>query len=584
MNRVINKFNICLLVGTITILASFPACHKYPDPAQIFETEGGDTSYNRTRKILIIGIDGFSGVDLQNAKPPFLTDSVLLHSKYTYSLFSEQENNDVSAWKSFLSGTDYDTHQTTDSSFFAPMDADDPDDGVANPTSIFGYMMTYKPTLKSVFISSWQSLLQVEGAAADHSILTNNDEQVKDSAISYLSNTTSDMSVVEFNSVAVAGEHGGFSMNNADFTKAISNVDSYIKSMFAAIKARKSYSTENWLIQIVSNKGPDGANPNNGFLLAYNDGLIKEQVHSNGDMVLGLPTTSASAAAPSATTADYDITATNEMTISFKLYVSAYGTLNPGIILKTTSSANSNQGWWFCHNGANGSIRFVLHGTGSVHGSTNNTITSTTGYQGTGEWHSYTGKVYFSGGKRYMQLYIDGQPSASAPIEVTGLNCASVTPLRIGQAGSYYSGTTNQSITDVRIYNVAIPDDVIAANACKAYLDSANDPYYSNLIADWPASAGLGNKVFNQASGESDNYLSLSKTAWNAIPLTGNNICYNSPNPYDPNLIYSIIPQNADVSANALFWLKFDPTQFSSWGIDGGYWISNFDNQYGSTH
>lgn len=584
MNRIINKFNIYLFAASIAIVASFPACHKYPDPAQIFETEGGDTSFNRTRKILIIGIDGFSGIDLQNAKPPFLTDSVLLHSKYAYSMFSEQENDDVSAWKSFLSGTSYDIHQTSDSTFYAPLDASDPDNGVANPTSIFGYMMTYKPTLKSFFASSWQSLLQVEGAAADRSILTNSDEQVKDSAISNLSATTSDMSVIEFNSIAAAGQNGGFTLNNANFAKAISNVDGYIKSIFAAIKARKSYSTENWLIQIVSNKGPNGANPNSGFMLAYNDGLIKEQVHSNGDMVLGLPTTSAEATAPSATTADYDVTATNEITISFKLYVSAYGTLNPGIILKTASSANSNQGWWFCHNGANGSIRFVLHGSGSVHGSTNNTITSTTGYQATGEWHSYTGKVYFNGGKRYMQLYIDGQPSTSSPIEVTGLDCTTATPFRIGQTGSYYGGTTNQSITDVRIYNVAIPDDVIAANACKAYLDSTNDPYYSNLIANWQANAGLGSKIFNQAPGQSDNYLSLSKTTWNAIPLTGNTICYNSPNPYDPNLIYSIIPQNSDIAANALFWLKFDPTQFSTWGLSGNYWISNFDNQYGASH
>lgn len=584
MNLIINKLNIILIVGIALVLTGIPACHKYPDPALIFETEDGDTSYNKTRKIIIIGIDGFSGVDLQNAKPPFLTDSVLLHSKYTYSLFNEQENDDVSAWKSFLSGTDYDTHQTVDSTFYAALDNDDPDDGVANPTSIFGYLMTYKPTLKSLFVTSWQSLLQVEGAAADNSILVGNDEQVKDTAIKYLSNTTSDMNVIEFNSIATAGKNGGFNTSNANFTNAINNVDGYIKSIFAAIKARPTYSKENWLIQIASNRGPNGANPNNGFLLAYNDGLIKEQVHPNGDMVLGLPTTSASAMAPSATTADYDITATSEMTISFKLYVSAYGTLNPGIILKTASSANSNQGWWFCHNGANGSIRFVLHGTGSVHGSTNNTITSTTGYQGTGQWHSYTGKVYFNGTKRYMQLYIDGQPSTTSPIEVTGLNCVTTTPLNIGQSGSYYGGTTNQSITDVRIYNVAIPDDVIAANACKAYLDPTNDSYYSNLIAYWPANAGLGDKIFNLAPGESDNYLSLSKTTWNAAPLTGNNICYNSPNPYDPNLIYSIIPQNADVAANTLFWLKFDPTQFSTWGLSGNYWISNFDNQYGSSH
>ncbi|MGF7232965.1 LamG-like jellyroll fold domain-containing protein [Arachidicoccus sp.] len=565
---------IWLLIIAVMVTQS---CKKFADPAPIFENYGNDSTGAKTRKVLIIGIDGFSGADLEAVKPTFL-NSLLEHSKYTFSLLKEGVNNDVSGWKSVATGTSYATHLTSDSSFSPIGDQNDPDGALPDPNNIFYYLIRYKPLDKSLLITPWGNLANLLLRGANKTVVALDDKEVRDSAASLLTNTNPDLSILDFNEIAVAGKQYGFGVNNAQYKAAIQNVDGYIQDVMKAIKARKTYNKESWLIMIASNKGPDGLNPNQGFLMAYNDNLTKEEVLPNGDYTPMYSTASASSSTPTASAADYDIQPTTEMTISFKLLVQQYGSLNPGIILKTASSANSNQGWWFCHNGSNGSIRFVVRGTGGTHSGTNNTITSTAGYQELNVWHSYTGKIYIAGGKRYMQLYIDGAPSDNAPIDITNLNCTTTSPLRVGIPGSYNSGTTKETVTDLRIYNVALPDDVIAQNACKMYLDEDRDAYYSHLIGYWPSNEFTGTKLYNRAPGYSNDLMTMSAVPWGVNPLAGNYLCYTSPYPYDPSKTYSILAQSADVAVNALYWLRLDIK--ADWDMDGINWINNFEIEY----
>ncbi|WP_447641670.1 MULTISPECIES: M60 family metallopeptidase [Chitinophagaceae] len=218
-------------------------------------------------------------------------------------------------------------------------------------------------------------------------------------------------------------------------------------------------------------------------------------------------------------TAAYNIAATTEMTIQFKMKITALAnnTYNPGILKKTASSANSNQGWWFVHNNNTGAVRFVLKGASG----SNYTLVSNVA--NIGEWHTYTGKVYYaSDGKRYMKLYMDGFSKGDS-LTVTGLDCSTSTAMDIGQRGSYVSGTTSEMITDIQIFNSALPDAVIAQYACVPGITSSH-PNYSSLTGYWPCAEGSGSTLSDKSS-SGNNFTFTGSPTWSAFSDASNNVC-----------------------------------------------------------
>lgn len=575
------KRNICFLI----VLSIAVACNK-PMPNLLQNGSGSSDSTNvnvSNSRVLYLVLDGARGQAVKDIASPNIT-TLARRAVYTYFSHNNESGVLATSWSDMLTGVDSTRHNVTTADFA--------NNNFTQYPSLFTRLKELYPAWRTVAYSRNQSLSDNLLSDATINGVSQSDADITNKIINDIQTQDSKLIFGEYSGIDSAGKVDGYQSTTPSYKNAILNIDSSIGQIMNAITSRSNYSKENWMVVIASSQGgelpytgndtTDYNNPvGNGFLIFYNNNYVYNYYSQPSKPAYTGSTpeqTGTSTYAQIKDTNAYNITANNEMTISFKLKVVSYGSLNPGIIKKTASSANSNQGWWFCHNGANGSIRFVLRGTGSVHGGTNNTITSVAGYQGTNEWHSYSGKVYMSGGKRYMQLYIDGLPSTSAPIEVTGLDCTTATAFDIGQRGSYVSGTTTEMVTDVKIFNTALPDDVIAQNACKIDIDS-NDAYYSHLIGYWPCTDGSGGVLTDYSSSGNDlqfykvsgSTITTITPSWYSFNDISNNIC-----PTVGYSFYSQNPRSIDIPFEIYSWLGI--TIPFDWNLMGKYWSATNKN------
>lgn len=118
-------------------------------------------------------------------------------------------------------------------------------------------------------------------------------------------------------------------------------------------------------------------------------------------------------------------------------------------------------------------------------------------------------------------------------------------------------------ITDVKIFDTALPDDVIAQNACKIGIDSTN-AYYSHLIGYWPCTDGSGSTLADYSPSGNDLIFNKAST-WYSFDDISNNVC--------PDVSYSFYNQNPrgiDIPFEIYNWLGI--TVPFDWSLMGKYW------------
>jgi hypothetical protein len=126
-------------------------------------------------------------------------------------------------------------------------------------------------------------------------------------------------------------------------------------------------------------------------------------------------------------------------------------------------------------------------------------------------------------------------------------------------------------VTDVEIYDVALPDDVIAERACRPEVKST-DPYYDHLIGYWPCTDGNGEELKDLSpSGNDMTFINKPSSSWNGFNDASNNICP------DVSADYLVAtPKGLDIPYQIYLWLgvKIQP----SWKLDGRYWPTGYNN------
>src|SRR5690606_134937 len=95
---------------------------------------------------------------------------------------------------------------TRNSSFTPTADPNDPEDAIENPNYNFLYQFRYRPLARSLLITPWGSLANLLLKGANTTIIAQADQRVRESAVSQLSATNAALSIVHFNSVAIAGQ------------------------------------------------------------------------------------------------------------------------------------------------------------------------------------------------------------------------------------------------------------------------------------------------------------------------------------------------------------------------------------------
>ena len=564
----IKNLRACNLYLYIILVTAFLAsCKKFEDPALFFEEEP-ELVAQKARKVLIISIDGLSGLELKKDVPENI-GKLLAHAKYTYEGMADANTGDASTWATLLSGISSNNHGIHGNSFEEELDEDDPHGDNSSGESI-GFITFFQRVLeqgknfKSFSATSVQILDENIMSYADFRILKNNDVEVKDAAINTLESENISFGVVNFRGVNDAGLTGGFNLDNPAYKKAIDQVDDYIGEIKTALESREEFEKEDWMIVVTANHGGRGNAYGGGSLeerkvpiIFYNTNFVGQEYEIPDFTNSFKARNGINGTIPAADADRYNIGTSGEFTIQLKLLMHQFGTLNGAIISKQNNTGNPDDGWSFIHNGGLG-WRLKVKGTHVVAGTPTFEV---------GKWYTLTARIYMDGATRKAQVFTDGALISDGTVgTVQGTSTAN---FNVGYSASYVGGTLIQSVKDVVIYDTALPVEYIQNNYCKSPVDNT---YASNMIGNWSMSDGTGNKLKNDVVGAPD--FTLNGTyAWEFMQsdfckmLTGTVENENE-----------MMVSSTDVLPQIAYWLGITP--HDSWGLEGKLFLNQYEMEF----
>lgn len=204
---------------------------------------------SQTRKVLLIGIDGVRVDALQQANTPYI-DALLNNATYTYDSWHTGITWSGPSWSTILTGVNWNKHGVTDNSFtgkqfntYAPL-----------PT----LAKQIKPNLNSTIVAEWDPLIDdINNAVWDRTVKVADGSNwpTADSAVAELQNPDIDLLFTYFDKVDLTGHTTTFSASNPLYISAIQDVDSAIGRVLNALYARPTYSSEDWLILVITDHG-----------------------------------------------------------------------------------------------------------------------------------------------------------------------------------------------------------------------------------------------------------------------------------------------------------------------------------------
>ncbi|MBB6237510.1 hypothetical protein HDC90_002132 [Pedobacter sp. AK013] len=563
-------FSYPLAVLLIVALVAVFSCNKeLADKKDFSNNTGGEVADAQKQKVLYIIVDGARGESIFKSPTPVLS-RMIKNGMFTINSVSDENGLNATSWADMLTGYDKTKHKVVSEDFANNKLADYP---------MFFKRVKDNTTLRTAAFGISQSLSSKLISNADVNSTFATDEAVKTAALTELANNDAAVILTEFQGVDKAGAQYGYDASIPQYAAAISTIDTYIGELNNAIKARASYSKENWLIVIASNKG--GAYPVipalmdqtlyskpllNSFVILYNPNF-KSTIYNKPTNLNSLPyygtygklNGDTLASTDAAKSNIYNFGTTGEYTVELKLKVQALGTLNAPIFFKTSSPANSTTGWWIIHNGSNGTWRLGGLASAAIATPTSKAMELNT-------WYNIGFKVYFVGTVRYVQLYQDGDPVGPATV-ITGRNANNSEPLIAGYR-SGYGNSAAQFITDIRIFNVAVPDATIKDFACQVELDNRH-PYYNNLIGYWPSINGAGTLVKDYSKSKND-FVFQKSPQWTSFEDYDSKFCIK-PTP----ALYEKVPRGIDLPRFILGWLNINATGFN---LDGKVWTPIYNN------
>jgi hypothetical protein len=549
----INYKNKVVFSALIVIVAGFMSCKKYENPAPVFE-EFKPTSTTQ-RKVLIISIDGLTGSELKTIAPTNI-ETLRKTSKYTYEVLRGQVANDVASWATMITGVSYSKHLIKETTF-QPTPKENSHEAPAVFRNGFDYLLQYK-SVKTAMVTSWPELRNYV-KVVDFAPVVNTDVAVKDSAVNILTNSVPLGAImVNFRDVEVAGGNGGFLASNSVYKNAVIKADEYVGNLVAALKARKNYENEDWLVIVTTNHGGSNTDPKAGFLIASNKNLKEQEVKKSGFNTINFKTNAVIAAVPNdnglysmGTDKDFSV----QMQTKFNK-ASSY----PQFLGKSTANYT---GWFWMQEGSQWNLEFG----GTNNGGGGKQQLGIAAGLTDGSWHTLTMTVkYVNATTRTASAYVDGvfkssyNVSASKNINTTEL-------LKVGAVG----GDVDFYAANLSIFNVALDAAVVTANV--ALKDITKHPNYANLIGFWPIDEGGEGVISNKAPTGYDMYLS-GPFSWASF---GTNVPAGTL--ADPNAAgKSIILTPAAVSATMLYWMNVKI--LPEFGMDGNPFLNQFEIEF----
>ncbi|MDF2188080.1 DUF4983 domain-containing protein [Paraflavitalea sp. CAU 1676] len=584
-------------VGLLAILgatSTLIACNKTFENT-LEQDYGADGGAGKKQKTLVIIVDGAVGLEVQKTRAPYLT--VLADNAiYSWNGLTDTRKDAVTnalGWTTLLTGVTSNKHKVTGEDFAG-------NDLQQYPT-LFARIKQQKPTARTVAIGASAAFIQNLAADATEKKTLATDAAVKDAAVTELTTGNADLVVAQFHEVDAAGVAGAYVAEDAGYKAAILQTDEHVKTIVETLARRATYTLENWMIIVTSNKGSIlASNPAAADKLAYDDSRRNtfficyapnlKVSYKPGSLPFSGTTPAYQGSSAAATKAQgsnignlLDIGASGSYTIECKVKMPTGNFNYPAFLGKRASFTSGVVGWVLFLEGNYWQINFGQTSLGNrqIRGAT---ISD-------GKWHTLTVTIrQVDATTRRVETFTDGVyydggiSDANRNINSYG-NLNSPAPFQIGQFGTdNTTSLTNYNVTDVKMYDTAFGRDYIQANNCRTSIP-ADDPYYKNLISYWSGReiatlggkkvlAGTSGKYKNGENGFTNDKLALTLSGnygTSSFVEVVNNIC---PTP-DANS-YKVVPNSVDLVAQTLAWLGIN--QEAGWNLDGSTWLTSFMN------
>jgi predicted AlkP superfamily pyrophosphatase or phosphodiesterase len=224
------------------------------------------------KKILYIGIDGTRFDAIEKAETPNL-DALMkdgIHSPTCLVLGDRYRKNDTisgPSWSSILTGVWADKHGVHDNSFTGMSYKEFP--------HFFARLKEIRPDAKTASFVTWEPIHSKITSAADvsmnyeqkdHGVLDYDryDNEATAAAVTQLTESNPDALFLYIGQVDVAGHAHGFHPTVPQYIEAIERADKLVGRAVAAVKARKTFGDEDWLVIVTSDHGGKGTGHGGG--------------------------------------------------------------------------------------------------------------------------------------------------------------------------------------------------------------------------------------------------------------------------------------------------------------------------------
>lgn len=571
--------NLAILWGAFLALGLLSQCKG--DFAKVIPDGEDDDEINvvyGAPKVLLLVVDGARGQSVRDANIPNMS-ALLPNAIHTWSGLSEENAQDILVnWTDLFTGVNYRKHGVVGDDFStAKLDL--------YPTFLTR-IKNFDEDANMDMISPNPSYLDNYGDNAE-TVLASHDEDVKNKVIASLAKEDITLIAAHFEEVGKAGQASGYDLSFAPYASAIHNFDSQVGAIMEALEQRPQIREENWLVIITSSQGgafaippaeddntvfsnpalntftimyspvysskfigkPYIGNKLSGEFLRFNDGKYAELQTSDNDL--------------------FDLGADKDFTIELK--VKKNRGPNNNWRFNFASLVGKKVTWqsnWGSESQAN-MLGWVIHladdfwifnargdqGTGEVKADANQRMNNAT-------WNALTIVGLHRDGRRYVRLYTNGVFNREGDITDWG-NLDTDARFRIGFLPSADNWRSDVYMADVKVWNMALPDDLVQQYSCDVGVDPTH-PYYANLAGFWPIIGGMSAGTLMD---EGPLGLHL-KTGADDYPTTLLNDYICAPS---TEQLGQMVPRTYDVSAQIISWLKV-PRQLT-WQLDGRVWL-----------
>lgn len=570
-----SKLWIALILAVFTVIACNKGFDRLIEAREYEDTTGIVT---RTPKVLLLVVDGARGESVRDAKPPNL-QGMQEHAIYSWHSISDTLSIRPTAWADLLTGVRKEKHRVLNKAFS--------DNHLQEFPVFFNYIRQRNPSFRIAAYSAADSLgsMLITGADVNRTF-GNDDEAMVNGLLDELKIDTAGLVFGQFSGVAEAGNTYGYDISFPEYKAAILKADEQIGRIMTALQQRETWAEEDWLVVITSgNGGPFTIDPgdDDGTILAnpkvntftffysprYAPNFIDRPYTGNrysGKAVrlYGDDPSNAVFATIEDGRADYNLSDTNEVTISLKIKKNRtpygdYSYTYPSVIGNNMSlDWWNNTGWNISLEGNGWGVHFGQNGRGFNMATAANIAD--------GRWHDLTAVFLNRDNKRFLRLYTDGGFNREMDITQYG-SFDTDAPLTLG----YMPGnvTDNQRwlnayITEVKFWGAALPDSVVANYVCSPELPSSH-PYKDYLIGYWSCKDGFGG-VFKDQSDLHNDFEIQGAYVWDDF---SDLMC-----PTSATNLAQLVPQPADVARQVLNWLQIPAD--TKWGLDGRVWVTSY--------